>query len=100
MVSTGELMLKKMFSLFSGRKITDDPLSEMTDHFKNKSLKYKKYVKMEHWDHDHCELCGITISEVKDDDHINEAYCNEESQGWVCRECFVKNKKEMGWVEE
>ena len=40
------------------------------------------------WGHDHCEFCGITISEEEYDQGITDGYTD--GNNWICPKCFQR----------
>ena len=68
------------------------------DAIKDKNFKLKKWVAPnKDWSHDHCEVCGVTISNKEGAE--NEAYANEDKKDWICKNCFNKYKDELNWIE-
>jgi hypothetical protein len=69
-------------------------------YLKGKILKWKKYNKPRPgWDHDHCEFCWQKIAEEQDKikNSINEAYCDESCNKWVCPTCYEDFKISFEW---
>ncbi|MBK8186030.1 MAG: hypothetical protein IPK77_01525 [Cellvibrio sp.] len=48
--------------------------------------KCENYKGKENWDHDHCEICWATISEIENAVH----YCSEGKHP-ICKECYDKH---------
>jgi len=56
------------------------------------------YPPSEAWSHDHCEFClrKFTVG----GDGLIEGYTTEESNRWICKECFNDFKSEFNWMVE
>ncbi len=55
--------------------------------------KYSKYS--DSWEHDHCELCNETISELEND--LNEGYATDGDYYWICETCYEDFKERFQW---
>ena len=55
--------------------------------------KYSKY--RDGWEHDHCELCNATISELEND--LNEGYATDDDYRWICETCYQDFKERFQW---
>ena len=41
------------------------------------------------WDHDHCELCGQKLTDLKLPDSRAEGYADECEYYWLCAQCAL-----------
>jgi hypothetical protein len=48
------------------------------------------------WDHDHCEVCWVELSQSYPNTE-REGYVDDENR-WVCATCFVEHKNSSGWI--
>ncbi len=55
------------------------------------------------WDHDHCIACWAKFEATEPTPRDGYTTCPDYQHGaeydWVCPECFVLFKDEMGWTE-
>ncbi len=59
-------------------------------------LTKKKYSKWsDSWEHDHCEFCSATISELEND--LNEGYATDDDYHWICETCYQDFKERFQW---
>ena len=49
------------------------------------------------WDHDHCEFCWATFSELDGD--LHEGYTTEDKRTWICPECYKDFKEMFEWEQ-
>ena len=49
------------------------------------------------WDHDHCEFCWATFSELDRPDFLHEGYTTEDDHHWVCPPCFEDLRERFMW---
>lgn len=62
-------------------------------------LSWKPYTNdCEEWDHDHCEFCSAKFMEASNKDVLNEGYVTEDTQRWICKECFEDFRDEYQWL--
>jgi hypothetical protein len=64
--------------------------------FKGKIFKLKEWKPQKenpNWSHDHCEICNIEISNLKD--CKNKGYTDDKNFYWICGNCFNKYKDEL-----
>ena len=67
---------------------------EEKDYLHDKVLLLKEYAERLP-DHEHCELCWARFSDYEDD--LHRGYYEEESQSWICPECFHTLENLFGW---
>jgi hypothetical protein len=61
-------------------------------------LRFRKYVQpRKDWDHDHCEGCWAKFMESGSPDVLTEGYVTEDSNRWICPDCFRDLREEMEW---
>ena len=60
----------------------------------NKSLKYSNYTVTD--DHDHCRFCWARFSLYMEGD-LTAGYYEEESDSWICEECYEIYKPYFHW---
>lgn len=48
------------------------------------------YSDMGRSDHDHCVFCFVTFGQGEDE--VNEGYCTEDGNIWICKECLSEYK--------
>jgi hypothetical protein len=46
-------------------------------------------------DHDHCDFCKETFSEMEED--LHEGYCTLDKYHWICEKCFKDFKDMFKW---
>lgn len=67
------------------------------DSIKDKKFKLVKWINnKKDWSHDHCDFCGVNISDK--DSVENEGYANGD-EDWFCKSCFEKYKGELEFEE-
>jgi len=65
-------------------------------YLKGVELAFKNYIPSNiGWNHDHCEFCGAKFSQNEGD--LNKGYTTENSNRWICNECFNDFKDEFCW---
>ena len=62
----------------------------------NKGQEYLEGEKIQHFWHDHCELCN----EKATTDISSTFYCTEDMKHWICEECFNDFKEQFNWQEK
>ncbi len=83
--------------------ITND-LLEMLGHLVGCSFQWRQWSRpSEHWDHDHCEVCGVKFATFEGNDILKAGYATNEPHpegngyDWVCADCFKEHKQDFGW---
>ena len=59
--------------------------------------KYSQNPKNQHWDHDHCEFCGVEFCLKEHCDSLKEGYATLDDYRWICPMCFEDFKNLFGW---
>ena len=62
----------------------------------NKGQEYLEGEKIQHFWHEHCELCY----EKAMTDISGIFYCTEDMKHWICEECFNDFKEQFNWQEK
>ena len=62
----------------------------------NKGHEYLEGEKIQHFWHEHCELCY----EKAMTDISGIFYCTEDMKHWICEECFNDFKERFDWQEK
>ena len=68
-------------------------------------FKKRKFESTFQNDHEHCEFCGIKITDLDiEEEHLVEGYvtfANKSNQmKWVCKKCYKDFEKKFEFVEE
>ena len=72
-------------------------IQNQEDYLMEKTLYFKKYKRYrDDWDHDHCEFCGVKISEEPQDE--NYGYAMEDEYYWICKTFFHDFKDLFHWT--
>ena len=73
-------------------------IAEEPEFYAKYTWQFKRWTKTRgHWDHDHCEFCGIEISGIFGEDILNEGWANEDEYYWICDKCFNEFKDIYRW---
>ena len=67
---------------------------EEKSYLHNKVLLFKEYEEKLP-NHEHCELCWARFSDYEDD--LHSGYYEEDSQSWICSECYHTLGDLFGW---
>lgn len=73
-------------------------LTNQDEYFLGIKLYKRKYIRFnETWDHDHCSFCWGKFMVEDLPEVIHEGYASEDSNHWVCEECFEDFKDLFQW---
>jgi len=67
-----------------------------------KKIKFQSTVSN---DHEHCEFCGVKITDIDIvEEHLSEGYVtqskNSSQKKWVCEKCYLDFKEKFGFIDE
>jgi hypothetical protein len=51
----------------------------------------------ERWDHDHCAICGLKVSEQADGDGARTGWQTEDGYHWICDACCTDFRERREW---
>ena len=72
-------------------------ISAIESYLKEKELYHAFYnQRITTTDHDHCEFCGKTFSDLPDT--LKEGYCTSDFYYWVSEDCFERYKDRFQWT--
>ena len=70
-------------------------LNGQEDYLMYAKLAKQKFKFQGGYDHVHCDFCWAKISEYEGD--LEEGYCTESEEHWVCEECYNDFKNRFCW---
>ena len=67
-------------------------------------LKKIKFISTKNNDHEHCEFCGMKITDIDiEEPHLLEGYVtkskNSSQMKWVCEKCYLDFKDKFGFID-
>ena len=77
------------------KEVEKSRVQELIEEFKVKNFKLKTWNPSKdnsNWSHDHCDFCGVHISNKEGCE--KEAYTDDKEFDWVCKSCFDKYLKQ------
>lgn len=67
------------------------------NYLKGVNLVWRKWVRPKPtWDHDHCEFCWASFSDLGD--NLREGYSANDNYNWICEKCFEDFKEMFEWA--
>lgn len=76
--------------------INDWRYTNQLTYLNNVNLKYSKFMKTKHNDHEHCRFCWDKFLEL--DGYLHYGYHTLDGQHWICPKCYNDFKHMFNWI--